>query len=180
MPKEDELDLIHRFKKGDATAFNELVGRYQKDIYLVARRLLNTHEEAEDLSQEVFIKAYRSLRDFRGDSTLFTWLYRIAVNLSLNVLRKRKIRQFFSLETIGLSLTSSSPNADQQLIKDEMIAELYHAMDKLPNKQRTVFILRYFQKLSHAEIARILDRDEGTIKANYHLALKKLQRAMKD
>ncbi|MCX6640653.1 MAG: sigma-70 family RNA polymerase sigma factor [bacterium] len=179
MPSQDEQELVRKFQAGDQAAFNDLVRKYQQPIYQVARRLLNSHEEAEDLSQDVFIKAFHNLKDFRSESSFYTWIYRIAVNLGLNVLRKRKIRQFFSLETVGLSIASKTPGVDQQMEKDEMVTALHHAIEKLPNKQKIVFTLRYFQNLPHAEIARILDRDEGTIKANYHLAVRKLQKAVK-
>ncbi len=178
MPVPDDKDLILRFQRGEDSAFNDLVHKYQKPLYVTIYRLLGTHEEAEDVSQEVFLKIYRGLRDFRGDSNFFTWIYRIAVNLSLNVIRKKKLRQILSLEAVGLTIRSSAPGPDQQVEKKELRQHLEKAIQRLPNKQKIVFTLRYFQQLPHAEIARILNRDVGTIKANYHQAIKKLQKAV--
>ena len=176
---DDDRKLVERFKKGEQQAFNELVRKYQQQIYQVAHRLLKSHQEAEDLSQEVFIKVYHRIRDFRGESSFFTWIYRIAVNLSLNALRKRKIRQTLSMENVGFSIASKEPGADQQMIKEEIMHKVAQAIDRLPHKQKMVFTLRYHQGLPHAEIARILNRDEGTVRANYHQAIRKLQKAVK-
>lgn len=179
MPLEDERELIIRFQGGDEGAFNELVKRYQKPIYQLARRFLKSHEEAEDLSQEVFIKVYRELRNFRVDSSFFTWLYRIAVNASINVLRKRKIRQILSLESVGLSIANRTPMPDQQMELHETARVIQEAIERLPRKQKIVFTLRYDQQLPHKEIAQILNRDVGTIKANYHQAIRKLRKAVR-
>lgn len=174
----DEKHLIVKLQAGDDHAFNDLVRRYQKPVYQIARRILNSHEEAEDTAQEVFIRAFQQIRSFRGDASLFTWIYRIAVNLSLNERRKKKLRRLFSLESVGFSITSSQPTPDQRIEKDDIIRDLNRAIERLPEKQRIVFELRYHQQLSHAEIARILNRDEGTIRANYFQAIQKLKKAV--
>lgn len=179
MPAEDDRELIRRFQKGDESAFNELVRKYQKSIYQIARRLLGSHEEAEDLSQEVFIKAYHGLAGFRSDAGFFTWIYRITVNSALNVLRKKKLRQILSLENVGFSITSRSAAPDQQIEKGETLQAISRAIDRLPKMQKIVFTLRHDQKLTHKEIAQILNRDEGTVKANYHHAIRKLKKAVK-
>jgi RNA polymerase sigma-70 factor (ECF subfamily) len=179
MPLQDDINRIRRFRKGDESAFNELVRQYQKPVYQIARRLVGSHEDAEDVAQEAFIKAYRGLRTFREDASFFTWIYRIAVNLSLNIIRRRKLRRMFSLEGVGLSIASRSPAPDESLERDETLRAVEDAIERLPEKQKLVFTLRYHQQLSHTEIARILKRDEGTIKANYHQALKKLRRTVK-
>lgn len=174
----DDRELVTRFQKGEEGAFNELVRRYQKPIYLIARRLVRTHQAAEDVTQDIFIKAYQKLRDFRGEASFYTWIYRIAVNLSLNARRKQRIRQVLSLEAVGLSLASQGPGPDQQTENDETLEAIHQAIDYLPAKQKIVFTLRYEHNLPHAEIARILGRDEGTIKANYHHAIRKLRKAV--
>jgi RNA polymerase sigma-70 factor, ECF subfamily len=179
MPAENDINLVERFRKGDDSAFNTLVRKYQEQVYLTLRRLLGSHEEAQDLSQEVFLHAYKGLGQFRGEAGFSTWIYRIAVNLGLNALRHRKLRQFFSLDHPGLTITSKSPTPDQVLERQELMSVIETAIERLPAKQKIVFTLRYFQKLPHAEIAEILDRDVGTIKANYHQALRKLQKAVK-
>jgi len=177
--EQDDNDLITRFQRGDVTSFNGLVRRYQEPVYQTARRLLGSHEDAQDLSQEVFIHAYKGLRQFRGEAGFSTWIYRIAVNLALNALRRRKLRQFFSLDHPGLTITAKSPTPDQLVEQKELRSVIENAIERLPAKQKIVFTLRYFQKLPHAEIAGILDRNVGTIKANYHQALRKLQKAVK-
>jgi len=174
-----DLELVRKFQQGDESAFNDLARRYQQSVYGVIRRLLGGHEEAQDISQDVFIKAYGSLNAFRAESSFSTWLYRIAVNLSLNALRKRKLRQILSFDSVGFSIRSHSPGPDEQVEKSEMLQALDRAIQKLPSKQKLVFTLRYDQKLSHEEIAKILDRDVGTVKANYHHAIGKLKKAVK-
>ncbi len=176
---QDDLDVIRKFQQGEESAFNELVRKYQKQIYLIIWRMVGIHEEAEDLSQEVFIKAYHGLHGFRGDASFLTWIYRIAVNLTLKHLRKKKLRQILSLENIGLTISSRNPTPEQILETRETEERLIQAIERLPKRQKLVFNLRYFHKLPHAEIATILNRDVGTIKANYHQAIRKLQKEMK-
>ena len=142
MPTKDDRKLVDDFKRGDEQAFNELVRSYQQPVYQTARRLLGSHEEAEDLSQEVFVKAYRKLKDFRGDSSFFTWIYRITVNLSLNALRKQKIRRAFSLENAGLSIASRTPGPDQRIERDETLRAINEALE-LPRRRHVVDGRRY-------------------------------------
>jgi RNA polymerase sigma-70 factor (ECF subfamily) len=174
----NDKQLAKRIRAGDENAFNELVRTYQKPVYQVAYRILNSREDAEDVAQDVFIQAYRQIGNFRGDSSLFTWIYRIAVNAALNAQRKKKVRRFLSLESIGFTLSSRQPTHDQKMERDEIWKSITRAVDRLPEKQKIVFTLRYEHNLSHAEIARILDRDEGTIRANYHQAIRKLRKAL--
>jgi len=172
--EQDDLDLLRRFREGSEQAFNELALRHRRGIYMTAIGLVGNHDDAEDITQEVFIKAYRSIGEFRGDSALYTWLYRICVNLSLNTLRKRKTRSFVDLDEERTPLPHSA-RADDDLNRAELSAKARRAISELPEKQRAVFILRHFRGLPHAEIAQIMDRDEGTIKANYFLAVRKLR-----
>jgi RNA polymerase sigma-70 factor (ECF subfamily) len=141
---------------------------------MTAVGLLGNADDAEDLAQEVFIKVYHSIGSFRGDSAVYTWIYRITVNLCLNQLRRRKVRSFFGLEQVAASLPEAK-RADDDLEISELSAKARTAIASLPEKQRAVFILRHFRGLPHAQIARIMDRDEGTIKANYFQAVKKLK-----
>lgn len=175
---QDDRELIARFQQGDESAFNALVRKYQEPVYQTARRLLNSHEEAQDVSQDTFIRAYTALGEFRGEASFSTWIYRIAVNLGLNVLRRRKLRQFLSFNNPGLTIASRTPAPDQQVERNELMTAIEAAIERLPTKQKIVFTLRYFQNLPHAEIATILNRDVGTIKANYHQAIRKLQKAV--
>ena len=170
---EDDRDLVREAQGGSERAFNEIVLKYRKSIHLTAVGLVGDADEAEDIAQDVFVKAYESLASFRGDSAVYTWLYRITVNLCLNRLRKRKVRSFFGLEEV--SQTLAAPTADEPAELKELNGRLRKAIMELPVKQRTVFILRHFHELPHAEIAKIMDRDVGTIKANYFQAIQKLK-----
>lgn len=167
-------ELVQEFQSGSERAFNEIVLRHRRRIFQVAMGIVGNAEDADDIAQEVFIKSYKSLGEFRGDSALSTWLYRITFNLSLNHIRSRKLRSFVSLDKIAAVLPGGeSPSRRVESVELNEIVK--RAVAELPAKQRTVFLLRYFQKLSHAEIAEIMDREVGTIKANYFQAVRKLR-----
>ncbi|MDH4222078.1 MAG: sigma-70 family RNA polymerase sigma factor [candidate division Zixibacteria bacterium] len=175
MTEESVKELILRFKRGEEKAFNELVNLYKKGIFNLVLRMVRNREDAMDLTQEVFVKAYRSLDDFRGDSSFSTWLHRIAVNLSLNFTQRDKFRSFISLPDIASPITSSdSPSIDFE--RKELDKTLDQAVSSLPGKQRSVFVLRYYEELPYSEIASILEKNEGTIKANYFQAVRKLRK----
>ena len=171
---QDDLDLVREFRAGSERAFNELALKHRQAVYWTAISLLGNADDAEDTTQEVFIKAFKSMDTFRGDSAFYTWLYRITVNLCLNQLRKRKVRSFFGLEQVAATLPEAR-KADEDLEISELSIRARQAISELPDKQRAVFILRHFRGLPHAEIAKIMDRDEGTIKANYFQAVRKLR-----
>lgn len=175
----DDRELVEAAINGREEAFNQLVMRHRLALYHTAVGLLNNAEDAEDICQDAFVKAYEGLGSFRASSSFYTWLYRICVNLCLNRLRARKVRSFLRLDQEELVLPSSD-TADMPTEQAEFFDKARHAIAKLPDKQRAVFILRYFRELPHAEIAEIMDRDVGTIKANYHQAIKKLQTALGD
>lgn len=168
-----DSDLVREFQRGSEQAFNQLALRYRKGVYLTAIGMVGIAEEADDLTQEVFVKAYLSLRTFRGESQVYTWLYRITVNLCLNHLRSRKGRSFNTLEDVAPMPSGKTADAATELC--ELSGRMSAAILSLPEKQRLVFILRHFRELPHAEIAAMLDRDEGTIKANYFQAVRKLR-----
>ncbi|MDD5087911.1 MAG: sigma-70 family RNA polymerase sigma factor [bacterium] len=172
-----DLELVREFRGGNERAFNELVLRHRRNVQITIAGMIGNADEAEDITQEVFVRAYQSIGGFRGDSAFYTWLYRIAVNLSLNVLRQRKTRSFFGLEQVQQA-TSHRERPDEELERTELSVHARAAIAELPEKQRAVFILRHFQRLPHAEIAKIMDRDEGTIKANYFQAVRKLRKTL--
>jgi RNA polymerase sigma-70 factor (ECF subfamily) len=169
----DDRDLVREAQKGSERAFNEIVLKYRKNVYLTAVGMVGDADDAEDIAQDVFVKAYESLNLFRGESAVYTWLYRITVNLCLNRIRRRKVRSFFGLEAI--SQTMAAPEGAEPAELRELNKRLRKAISELPEKQRAVFILRHFHELPHAEIAKIMDRDVGTIKANYFQAIQKLR-----
>lgn len=175
MADRSDLELVREFQKGDDSAFNLLVLRYQERIYWVARRFVSDHDAADDVAQEVFCKVYESLGEFRGDSTVYTWLYRITVNVALNALRKQKVREFFRIdELFDVEDTDALP-PDRMMERQEERALIEEAIASLPAKQKSVFVLRYYEEMPYEDIAKILKTSVGGLKANYFHAMKKIQ-----
>jgi RNA polymerase sigma-70 factor (ECF subfamily) len=175
MDEYSDEELITSFQNGDESAFNKLVLRYQERIYWTIRRFVGHHDDADDILQDVFIRVYNSLNEFRGESNFFTWLYRISVNVSLNFLKKRKIRMVLRIdESISESVASGTdPVLEyEEKEKQEIIR---NAIEKLPLKQKTVFVLRFYEQLSYEEISKILKISIGGLKANYFHAIKKIE-----
>ena len=159
-------DLQHKF--------NALVGQYKERLYYLVRRFVPTHEDADDVLQEVFIKLWQHLPSFRGDSDIYTWIYRIAVNESLSVLRKRKVRaalSFVSYDSFVDKIVDEDPLFDGTALQ----AELYKAVAALPSRQQSVFVLRYFEQMSYAQISAVMGVTEGSLKASYHIAYEKIK-----
>ena len=179
MPQKTDEALIREFQDGDVRAFNELVRRYQERVYWIARRLVGDHADADDVAQEVFIKVYDSLQGFRSEASFFTWLYRVTVNAALNLLRKNRIKEFVRFDDVVLPLVSDEPQPDVQLEGKQQRTRLEEAIAKLPQKQRAVFVLRYYENLPYEEIARLLKRSVGGMKANYFQAVRKISKYMK-
>lgn len=179
MTQRSETDIVEASIAGDRSAFNQLVRLHQERVYWVVRRMIRDHDDALDLTQEVFIRAYEKLDNFRGDAQVFTWLYRIAVNLSLNHIRKSRLRSFFSLTDREEMLPDSGADADERLEREELRGLIADAVETLPEKQRAVFVLRYFEELPYDEISTILETSAGGLKANYHHAVRKIDRYVK-
>ncbi len=179
MTERDDHELIEAFRKGEESAFNEIVLRYQEKIYWVAKRFVNYHDDADDIVQEVFIRAYERLGDFRSDAGLYTWLYRIAVNASLNVLRKQKVREFFRVDDLFEieDVQNEAPDLAVETKEQKILIE--KAITMLPPKQKAVFLMRFVDELSYEEIASILKTSVGGLKANYFHALRKIQEYVK-
>jgi RNA polymerase sigma factor (sigma-70 family) len=173
--------LIDEFKSGSRQAYNLLVQKYQKRIYWVVRKMVIDHDDANDITQDVFIKIYQSLHDFRGDSQFFTYIYRIAVNFSINHLNKNKRlnngRVDIDAEAYRITDDKTMPgeNYDNDL-RGKLLEE---AVRRLPDQQRAVFNLRYYEELSYEEISKIMERSIGGLKANYFHAIKKIQEFLK-
>lgn len=175
-----DLELVQEVRNGRRQAFTELMRRYQQRVYWSARRIVGTHDEADDIAQETFIKAYLALGDFRGDASFFTWLYRIAVNLSLNAVRKKQVLNYLRESSVLRRVLPLEEDPAQQTEFHELQSRLEAAVAKLPEKQRAVFVLRYYDELSYDDIAQVLKTSVGGLKANYFHALKKIQRHLKD
>ena len=179
MALKSDPELVEDFKHGKVEGFNELVRRYQQKVYWVARRLVGNHHDADDVTQEVFVRVYRSLKDFRGEANFYTWVYRITTNVALNALRRRKLREFVRFEDAPALLEDSGNDPAEGLDKKEYAQAVERAVDRLPPKQRIVFMMRFYEELSYEEIAKILNRSVGGLKANYFHAVKKIQSYVK-
>ena len=170
----DDKELLALYQSGQKEQmFNELVRRYQKRIYWVTRRMVKRHEDADDIAQDVFVKAYTALENFRGDSNIYTWLYRIAVNLSINHLRKQKVRNAVDLDDY-LPFLAKDAEQDSSIVRRENISLIEQAIQILPEKQRAVFIMRYYDEMPYEQISAILGTSVGGLKANFHHAVKKV------
>lgn len=175
----NDLELVERFQKGDEAAFNELVHRYKDKVYWTARRFLRDHDEADEVVQQSFLKAYKGLKTFRSDSGVFTWLYRITVNTALNVLRKQRAREFLGIDELTSESGPESDRPDEQYERREEKALVEEAIRRLPEKQRAVFVLRFYDQLSYEEIAEILNTSVGGLKANFFHAMRKIEEYVK-
>lgn len=173
-PKTD-LELVDDFREGHVESFNELVRRYQKRVYWIARRIVSTHEDADDVVQDVFIRMHRGLKNFRSESGFYTWIYRIAVNVSLNAVRAKRMKDFLHLDQIDEPTQDEHEQPDAHVIRKEYNAALERAIAQLPPRQKLVFTLRYIDDMPYDEMAKILKRSVGGLKANYFHALKKIQ-----
>lgn len=170
---ETDFDIIDRCLAGEDGAFDELVRRYQRDIYRLAYRICRNAEDAKDLGQDAFVQAYRSLGSFQRRSSFYTWLYRITVNLCLNY---KKIASRVDAAEVGDDrVVDGREDALDLLARDERERAVADAIATLPPQQRATLTLRVHKGLSHKEIAEILDCSEGTAKANYFHAVRGLQ-----
>ncbi|MEQ9466513.1 MAG: RNA polymerase sigma factor [Ekhidna sp.] len=154
--------------------FNLLVREYQERIYWHVRKMVIDHDDADDLVQEIFVKVWKNLGQFREDSRLYTWIYRIATNECLNFLRKKKKRFFIPIHDLEGELTQKL-TSQVEPSGDEVQMKLQKALLKLPDKQRMVFNMKYFDDMKFSDIAEITGTSVGALKANYHHAVKKIE-----
>ena len=174
--QDPDVELIERYFAGDTSAFDEIMIRYERQIYRVCYRFVEHREDAMDLAQDVFVKAFEHLPTFRRESTLKTWLYRIAINHCLNHVKKHS--QEFVQVTEFTSSTKSSAQAE--LEHQEQRQRFRRLVKRLPPKQKAILELRVNEQLSYEEIAKISGRSVSTIKASVFFALEKLRRFVKD
>ncbi len=182
------LVLVQRAKGDDVAAYDELVRRYQARIYATVYHMTSNHEDANDLVQDTFIKAYRALKTFKGDSSFYTWVYRIAVNKTINFLKQRKNRLHMSLNDVDFDaekdpdlvalVSEKTPRRDLNLA--ELQDKLNGAMQKLSEHHRMVVTLHDIQGLSHEEIGAIMDCNVGTVRSRLFYARQQLQAYMSD
>ena len=169
---DSELVEMLREPRTRREGFAVLVKQYSEKLYWKVRRIVLSHEDANDVLQNVFIKVWSNLQNFQGKSSLSTWLYRIAINESLDFLRKQKLSDRVSADE-DVSVASRLMS-DEYFDGDEVQARLQEAVASLPEVQRTVFNLKYFEEMKYSEISQILNTSEGALKASYHLAVKKI------
>jgi RNA polymerase sigma factor (sigma-70 family) len=177
-PDDKDLLILIRQVKTKEAGFTRLVEKYQQKLYWYIRRILISHEDADDAIQETFLKAWNKLDQFRGDSELYTWLYRIATNEALALLRKKKLRFLLPVINISDHLSNSLEN-DAFFTSDENEKRFHKALLGLPEKQRLVFNLKYFEELKFGEISKITGVSVGALKASYHHAVKKIEKQIK-
>jgi RNA polymerase sigma-70 factor (ECF subfamily) len=176
----NDFELVRSFVSGDENSFNKIALKYQEKIYWHARKMTGNHLDADEILQEVLLVLYNRLKSFRFKSSLYTWIYRITATRSINFTKRKKVRQFFSLEDKeSLSLTGGS-DIIKNIENREKLSKLESVLQKIPAKQREVFIMRNFEELSYEEIAEITGRSMGGLKSNYFHAVKKIYELMKD
>ncbi len=171
----EEQRLVERFRAGDRDAFGELVLRHQRGVYFLVWRYVRSEEDARDLTQAAFVRAWNNAGAFRGDSAFRTWMYRIAVNLALNLLRDHRHWQTAELSD---QLVSDAPEAPELLERALQADQLRAAISALPSKQRLVVDLRVQEGLSFRQVAEIAECSEDAAKANFHHALKRLRQLL--
>lgn len=169
-------ELINSFVGGNQNAFNLIVRKYQKKVYWVIRKMVLDHDDADDITQEVFLKLYRSVNEFRGESKFFTYVYKIAINYSLNHLNKTKKTLNRKVDIDEMNLKSDGKTAADEMESSERTKLLEEAISSLPEQQRAVFNMRYYDNLSYEEISKILNKTTGGLKANYFHAIKKIEK----
>ena len=170
-----DREIIDLYKAGQQErAFREIVDSYSERLYWHVRRFLCSHEDTDDLLQDIFIKIWSALPSFRGDSQLYTWLYRIATNETLNFLNKQKVRSALQFESLSSKLEEKI-DEDPWFNGDSLQRLLMKAIQRLPEKQRLVFTMRWFEELSYEDISEILGTSVGALKASYHFATEKLK-----
>ena len=169
-----ELLLQFRNLSTREAGFTAIIKKYQEKLYWHIRRILVDHEDANDVLQNVFIRVWNGLENFREDSQLYTWLYRIATNESLTFLEQQKKRSSVPLSDVESGL-SNRIKADKYFDPNKLEWKLQLAMQQLPEKQRIVFNLRYYDEMPYEEMSRVLDTSEGALKASYHHAVKKIE-----
>ena len=187
-PPTEDIELVRRSQAGDLVAYDELVRRYQERIYATVYHMTSNHEDANDLAQEAFIKGFQALKSFKGDSSFYTWVYRIAVNKTINFLKQRKNKTHMSLNDLDFNaendpdlvalISDKTPRRDANLA--ELQEKLNGAMLKLSPVHRLVVTLHDVQGLSHEEIGKMMDCNIGTVRSRLFYARQQMQAYLSD
>jgi len=174
-----ELLLQFRDPATKEKAYTAIIKKYQEKLYWHIRRMVVSHDDTDDVLQNVFIRVWKGLENFREDSQLYTWLYRIATNECLTFLEQQKKRTVVSLNEVEPGL-SEKIKADENFDANKLEWKLQLAIQQLPEKQRVVFQLRYYEEMPYEEMSRVLETSEGALKASYHHAVKKIEEYIKN
>ncbi len=179
--EEEEKCLLNTLQsdKEINTAFSQLVSLYQQRLYWHIRNMVKNHDDTDDILQNVFIKVYKNIKQFKGDSKLYSWLYRIATNESITFLNRKAKQNNITNEELSVRLVQNLV-ADTYYEGDQIQLKLQNAIATLPQRQQQVFNMKYFQELKYKEISEILETSEGALKASYHLATKKIEEFLKN
>jgi RNA polymerase sigma-70 factor (ECF subfamily) len=179
MQEDEKIIELIQVKGNMELGFQLLMRSYQERVYWQIRRLVTGHDDANDVLQNTFIKIYTGIGKFKGDAKLYTWIYRIAVNESLNFIRKRKKTQGVSIDEEDLNLAERL-KSDPYFDGDEVEIKFQEALARLPEKQKAVFNLRYYDEMPYQQMAEVLETSVGALKASYHHALKKMEEYLKE
>ncbi len=177
MNTSDDAELISRYRSGDSKAFDEIVNRHERRVFAIALRICRHHEDARDVTQEVFVTALRALVNFRGDAQLSTWFHRVATNASLDQVRRRQRREGASLDEVG-ETTDPAPGPESVAIESVRAREVHLALGRVGVEHRAVLVLHDLQGLDYAEVAAALEVPVGTVKSRLHRARLSLAREL--
>lgn len=172
----EDKELLEKFARPESRnlAFNQLVRKYQQQVYWHIRKMVIDHDDTDDLTQEVFIKVWKNLESFRQDAQLYTWIYRIATNECLTFLSSKRRKFFLPINDVTAELMEKV-EASPELAGDDIQLKLQKAILRLPDKQRLVFNMKYFEEMKYEEMSGILGTSVGALKASYHIAVKKIE-----
>jgi RNA polymerase sigma factor (sigma-70 family) len=172
----EDPEILAKFREPASRnlAFNQLVRKYQQKVYWHVRKMVIDHDDADDLTQDVFVKVWKNLDNFRQDAQLFTWIYRIATNQCLSFLQSKRRKFFLPLNDVGAELAAKL-EADPAVAGDEIELKLQRAILRLPDKQRLVFNLRYYDEMPYEQMAEVTGTSVGALKASYHHAARKIE-----
>jgi len=188
----DDLTLVKRVRSGDQRAFKLLVERYQRKVYAVALGMLKDKEEAMDVSQEAFVKVYKYLDHFKGDSSFYTWLYRVTVNICIDVIRRRQSMKGEQVEFdetvqmdspdahIGALGSRLGTNPQKSALRRELAEKIQEALEQVPEKHRAILLLREVEGLSYEDLARTLEIPKGTVMSRLFHARTKVQKILSE
>ena len=174
MVNTEDRKLVEDFLNGNDFAFQKIADKYSKKIYWHARGMVNNHFDADEVTQEVLLVLYKKLKNFKFESSLYTWIYKITSTRSLNYIRKTKLKKLFSISSEEFQDLKTDVNLFDDFERKEKIKRVDEVLKKIPAKQREVFIMKNFEGLSYKEISEITGKSVGGLKANYFHALKKM------